>query len=116
MELAEAPGDIDGHPPTGRLHVCQADVSRYARDVRIQRNHKLARNDLGPDTTVDAVLGPHHPSQIQIHPLTGASLRGTGEKESNADATLEFPARIKLFMAKAKKNLREAIDRLLSVS
>ena len=115
MQLAKAPRYIDGHPPARRLHVRQADISGYTGNVRIERNYKLAGYNFGPYTAVDAILGPHHPSQIQIHSLTGASLRGTGKKESNADAALKFAARVKLFVAKAKKNLRKPIDRLLSV-
>ena len=43
MKLAQAPGDVESHAPSWRLHVRESDVSRYAGNVRIQRNYKLPR-------------------------------------------------------------------------
>src|SRR5262245_9524517 len=115
MELAEALRDIDCHAPARRLHVRKSDVSRYPGDVGIQRNHQLAGQDFGPDTTVDSVFWPHHPSQKEIDALAGAPLRGAGEKESHADPAFEFPARIELLVSKTQKHLREAVDRLFGI-
>src|SRR4030095_5077227 len=100
VKLAQAFGDVDGHAPSWRPHMGESYISRYPGNVRIQRDNKLARYHLGPDTAVDSVLRPYHPSQIEAHPLACAPLRGTGEEESNADSSLEFPPRVKLLMAK----------------
>lgn len=111
MQPAQILRNVLRHSPAWCSHLGQADIAGYAGDVGIQGNHQLTRSHAGPHAAVDSILGPHHPSEIEVHALACAALRRTGKKESDADTFLQLTPWIKLFVAKAQENPGKAVQR-----
>src|SRR5215831_15277519 len=82
MQAPQTPCDVQCHPPAGTLQRRQADITRDAGDMRIQRNDQLARGDSRPDPTIYSIVWPYHPPQIQVHALAGTALRRRRKEES----------------------------------
>jgi len=103
VEATEASGDIQGHGPPRTLHLGQADVARNPGDMGIQGNNKLVLPNLRPHAAIHAVVRPRHPAQIKVHSLACASIGRRRHQEAHTDASLQFPARIKLLETRCEE-------------
>jgi hypothetical protein len=79
--------------------------------MRIQRDDQLPGRDAGPDATINSIVRPNHPAQIQIHTLAGAALRRSRKEESDCDPSLQFTSRIKLFVTETQQDSRKVFER-----
>src|SRR5207249_7192164 len=113
MQPLQAVSNVERHLPTRVAHIGQTDIRRDARDVRVQRNDELAGFNARPHAAIDAVLWPHHPSQIEVQALACAALRWTREEKPNAIAPLQLAAWIELFMAESKQDSAEIVEGVL---
>src|SRR5436190_5169022 len=110
MQPLQAVSNVERHLPTGVAHIGQADIRRDARDVRIERNDELPWRNARPHAAINAVLGPHHPSQIEIQALAGAPLGWAWEEKSNTVAPFQLAVWVELFMAESKQDSTEVVE------
>src|SRR5213083_74640 len=111
MKSPQVPCDIQSHCPAGASHALQADVTRYTRNVRVQRNHQLAWLYRGPDTAINSILRTNHPSQVEFQPLACASFRLIREKEPYAVPPPKLPRGIEMDMSKPTQSPAAMIQR-----
>src|SRR4029453_14723473 len=79
IQLAQMLRDVGGHLPARARIARQPQALREADDVSIEWNDQLSRTNRPPDAQVHLIVA-HHPAQVQVEPLAGAS-RGWPRKE-----------------------------------